>query len=306
MPQGGGRRLAFLWPQAPHWLVAMSTPFAAALWERKRKRQGTKSHSLCRVKFWKRSHYATNRNEDIYEKVYHDSEKNRLLGFHSFKRSQPPLHPIYEVLPFGMMSTCVYVCDPHYRLNGWTDFHSYLVFGSSVHRRSIEKSNNRNRNRKYAPSPKMGPKTRDWDLLEGSYRNSDYLLTELSPSWEAANCAAIHKIPSNFKEFWLHLSNLRKQYPYRKLNKWHLQENKVTRSRDPKLLIYVLSKPDLPARRISQYLVTNKGLTSNNRFRFQGNVVKDYASGTLLPTSEVTNGIQIATGVRVSIYPWHH
>jgi hypothetical protein len=25
-------------------------------------------------------------------------------------------------------------------------------------------------------------------------------LTELSPSWEAANCAAIQKIPSNFKE----------------------------------------------------------------------------------------------------------
>jgi hypothetical protein len=27
-----------------------------------------------------------------------------------------------------------------------------------------------------------------------------YLRTELSPSWEAANCAAIQKIPSNFKE----------------------------------------------------------------------------------------------------------
>jgi hypothetical protein len=27
-----------------------------------------------------------------------------------------------------------------------------------------------------------------------------YLLMELSPSWEAANCAAIQKIPSNFKE----------------------------------------------------------------------------------------------------------
>jgi hypothetical protein len=27
-----------------------------------------------------------------------------------------------------------------------------------------------------------------------------YLLTELSPSWEAANCAAIQEIPSNFKE----------------------------------------------------------------------------------------------------------
>jgi hypothetical protein len=27
-----------------------------------------------------------------------------------------------------------------------------------------------------------------------------YLLKELSPSWEAANCAAIQKIPSNFKE----------------------------------------------------------------------------------------------------------
>jgi hypothetical protein len=27
-----------------------------------------------------------------------------------------------------------------------------------------------------------------------------YLRTELSPSWEAANCAAIQEIPSNFKE----------------------------------------------------------------------------------------------------------
>jgi hypothetical protein len=27
-----------------------------------------------------------------------------------------------------------------------------------------------------------------------------YLRTELSPSWEAANCAAIQNIPSNFKE----------------------------------------------------------------------------------------------------------
>jgi hypothetical protein len=27
-----------------------------------------------------------------------------------------------------------------------------------------------------------------------------YLLMELSPSWEAANCAAIQKIPSNLKE----------------------------------------------------------------------------------------------------------
>jgi hypothetical protein len=27
-----------------------------------------------------------------------------------------------------------------------------------------------------------------------------YLLTELSPSWEAANCAAIQEISSNFKE----------------------------------------------------------------------------------------------------------
>jgi hypothetical protein len=27
-----------------------------------------------------------------------------------------------------------------------------------------------------------------------------YLLTELSPSWEAANCAAIQEIPINFKE----------------------------------------------------------------------------------------------------------
>jgi hypothetical protein len=31
-----------------------------------------------------------------------------------------------------------------------------------------------------------------WDLT--------YLLTELSPSWEAVNCAAIQEIPSNFKE----------------------------------------------------------------------------------------------------------
>jgi hypothetical protein len=27
-----------------------------------------------------------------------------------------------------------------------------------------------------------------------------YLPTELNPSWEAANCAAIQEIPSNFKE----------------------------------------------------------------------------------------------------------
>jgi hypothetical protein len=27
-----------------------------------------------------------------------------------------------------------------------------------------------------------------------------YVRTELSPSWEAANCAAVQKIPSNFKE----------------------------------------------------------------------------------------------------------
>jgi hypothetical protein len=27
-----------------------------------------------------------------------------------------------------------------------------------------------------------------------------YLCTELSPSWEAANCATIQEIPSNFKE----------------------------------------------------------------------------------------------------------
>jgi hypothetical protein len=27
-----------------------------------------------------------------------------------------------------------------------------------------------------------------------------YLLTELSPSWEAANCGAIQDIPNNFKE----------------------------------------------------------------------------------------------------------
>jgi hypothetical protein len=26
------------------------------------------------------------------------------------------------------------------------------------------------------------------------------ILTELSPSWDAANCAAIQEIPSNFKE----------------------------------------------------------------------------------------------------------
>jgi hypothetical protein len=31
------------------------------------------------------------------------------------------------------------------------------------------------------------------------FRNT-YLLTALSPSWEAANCAAIQEIPSNFKE----------------------------------------------------------------------------------------------------------
>jgi hypothetical protein len=29
---------------------------------------------------------------------------------------------------------------------------------------------------------------------------STYLLTELSPPWGAANCAAIQEIPSNFKE----------------------------------------------------------------------------------------------------------
>ena len=46
MPQGGGRRLVF---QAPHWLVAMSTPSAAASWE------GIKSHPHCRVRFLKRS-----------------------------------------------------------------------------------------------------------------------------------------------------------------------------------------------------------------------------------------------------------
>lgn len=46
MPQGGGRRLVF---QAPHWLVAMSTPSAAASWG------GIKSHPHCRVRFLKRS-----------------------------------------------------------------------------------------------------------------------------------------------------------------------------------------------------------------------------------------------------------
>jgi hypothetical protein len=34
---------------------------------------------------------------------------------------------------------------------------------------------------------------------QGSNRNT-YLLTELNPSWEAANCVAIHEISSNFKE----------------------------------------------------------------------------------------------------------
>jgi hypothetical protein len=38
-------------------------------------------------------------------------------------------------------------------------------------------------------------------LLSASIRQLlTYLLTELSPSWEAANCAAIQEIPSNFKE----------------------------------------------------------------------------------------------------------
>jgi len=46
MPRGGGRHLVF---QAPHWLVAMSTPSAAASWE------GIKSHPHCRVRFLKRS-----------------------------------------------------------------------------------------------------------------------------------------------------------------------------------------------------------------------------------------------------------
>jgi hypothetical protein len=33
------------------------------------------------------------------------------------------------------------------------------------------------------------------------YENlKSYLLTKVSPSWEAANCAAIQEIPSNFKE----------------------------------------------------------------------------------------------------------
>jgi hypothetical protein len=40
--------------------------------------------------------------------------------------------------------------------------------------------------------------------LDSSSRNSSstqtYLLTELSPSLEAANCAVIQEIPSNFKE----------------------------------------------------------------------------------------------------------
>jgi hypothetical protein len=37
--------------------------------------------------------YATNRNEDIQEKVYHDSEKNQLLDFDCFTRHQPPFSP---------------------------------------------------------------------------------------------------------------------------------------------------------------------------------------------------------------------
>jgi hypothetical protein len=38
-------------------------------------------------------------------------------------------------------------------------------------------------------------------MMEWRYGSMySYLLTELSPSWEAANCAAIQKIPSNFKE----------------------------------------------------------------------------------------------------------
>jgi hypothetical protein len=34
----------------------------------------------------------------------------------------------------------------------------------------------------------------------GRYLILTYLRTELSPSWEAANCAAIQEIVSNFKE----------------------------------------------------------------------------------------------------------
>jgi hypothetical protein len=37
--------------------------------------------------------------------------------------------------------------------------------------------------------------TATWSLEDGLY-----LLTELSPSWEAANCAAIQETPCNFKE----------------------------------------------------------------------------------------------------------
>jgi hypothetical protein len=36
--------------------------------------------------------------------------------------------------------------------------------------------------------------------LPVSYIQFTYLLTELSLSWEAVNCAAIQEIPSNFKE----------------------------------------------------------------------------------------------------------
>jgi hypothetical protein len=41
--------------------------------------------------------------------------------------------------------------------------------------------------------------TEGWNDLCISYLFT-YLRTELSLSWEAANCAAIQKIPSNFKE----------------------------------------------------------------------------------------------------------
>jgi hypothetical protein len=36
--------------------------------------------------------------------------------------------------------------------------------------------------------------------IHASYVWVPYLLTELRPSWEAANCVAIQEIPSNFKE----------------------------------------------------------------------------------------------------------
>jgi hypothetical protein len=41
---------------------------------------------------------------------------------------------------------------------------------------------------------------RFYRVLTMIYYLLTYLCTELSPSWEAANCAAIQEIPSNFKE----------------------------------------------------------------------------------------------------------